>query len=64
MSQKGESNPENLRTPSIQERTIRFLEYLRKNTDKNHPVKSIEDIKDAFHNMDLNLGSDNTIRDF
>lgn len=64
MSQKGKSNPDKLRTPSIQERTIRFIEYLRKNTDKNHPIESIEDIKDAFHNMDLNLGSDNTIRDF
>lgn len=55
---------EEKRTPSVQERTIRFLEYLRKNTDKEHPIKSIEDIQKAFTRMNLNLGCKNTVRDF
>ena len=36
MSQKEPSNPEKLRTPSIQERTIRLLEYLKINSDKDN----------------------------
>lgn len=64
MSQKEPSNPEKLRTPSIQERTIRLLEYLKINSDKDHPIESIENIRKAFHVAKINLGSDNTIRDF
>lgn len=55
---------EEKRTPSVQERTIRILEYLRKNTDKEHPIKSIKDMQDAFAEMDLYLGCKNTVREF
>ncbi len=64
MSQNESNSKEKKRTPSIQERMIRFLEYLRKNTDKDHPIKSIEDIQKAFTRMNLNLGCKNTVRDF
>lgn len=62
MSKK--SNPDKLPTRSVPEKTIRFLEYLRKHTDKGHPLKSIKDAKEVFSKDGLHLGSDNTIREF
>lgn len=53
-------NNENLRKPSAPERTIRLIEYLRKNTDKDHTVK-LGNIKNAFRDMGLKLGNDSTI---
>lgn len=57
------SNPDELRTPRAAEKTIRFLEYLKRHTDREHPLKSAKDAREAFRNENLNLGSDNTIRD-
>lgn len=62
MSQK--SNPDKLPNLPLPEKTIRFLEYLRKHTDKDHPLRSIKDAKEAFRKDRLHLGSDNTIREF
>lgn len=59
-----ESNPDKLPTLPVPEKTIRFLEYLKKHTDKDHPLKSIKDAKEAFRKNSLHLGSDNTIREF
>lgn len=53
-------NNENLRKPSAPERTIRLIDYLRKNTDKDHTVK-LGNIKNAFRDMGLKLGNDSTI---
>lgn len=53
-------NNDNLRKPSAPERTIRLIEYLRKNTDKDHTVK-LGNIKNAFQDMGLKLGNDSTI---
>lgn len=58
------SNPDKLPTRPVPEKTIRFLEYLRKHTDKEHPLKSIKDAKEVFSKDGLHLGSDNTIREF
>lgn len=58
------SNPDKLPTRPVSEKTIRFLEYLRKHTDKEHPLKSIKDAKEVFSKDGLHLGSDNTIREF
>ena len=58
------SNPDKLPTRPVPEKTIRFLEYLRKRTDKEHPLKSIKDAKEVFSKDGLHLGSDNTIREF
>ncbi len=54
---------DNLRTLSAPEKTIRFLDYLRKNTDENHTVQ-LKDIKAAFREMGLNPGVNNTLHDF
>lgn len=62
MSKK--SNPDKLPTLSVPEGTIRFLEYLKKHTDKEHPLKSIKDAKAVFGKHHLHFGSDNTIRKF
>lgn len=62
MSKK--SNPEGLPTLSVSEKTIRFLEYLKKHTDQEHPLKSIKDAREVFRKDGLHLGSDNTIRKF
>lgn len=62
MSRK--SNPDKLPTLPGPEKTIRFLEYLRKHTDREHPLKSIKDAREAFRKDRLHLGSDNTIREF
>ena len=62
MSKK--SNPDELPSRSAQENTIYLLEYLKKHTDKEHPLKSISDVKKVFADWGLHLGSDNTIRDY
>lgn len=59
-----ESNPRKLPTLPVPEKTIRFLEYLKKHTDKEHPLKSIKDAKAVFSENGLHFGCDNTIRDF
>ncbi|MCM1084165.1 MAG: WYL domain-containing protein [Clostridium sp.] len=56
-------NNENLRKLSVPEKTIRLIEYLRKNTDENHTVKP-DDIKNAFRDMGLRLGTKSTIVSF
>ena len=61
MSRK--SNPDKLPPLPVPEKTIRFLEYLRKHTDREHPLKSIKDAREAFRKDRLHLGSDNTIRE-
>lgn len=58
------SNPHKLPTLPVPEKTIRFLEYLKKHTDKEHPLKSIKDAKEVFSKDGLHFGSDNTIREF
>lgn len=62
MSKK--SNLDKLPTRSVPENTIRLLEYLKKNTDKEHPLKTISDVRKAFADKSLNIGSDNTIRKY
>ncbi len=38
-----ESNPKKLPNLSAPENTIRLLEYLKKHTDKAHPLRSVKD---------------------
>lgn len=58
------SNPDKLPTIPVPEKTIRFLVYLKKHTDREHPLKSIRDVREAFRKDGLHFGSDNTIRTF
>lgn len=59
-----ESNPDELPSLPVSGKTIRFLEYLKKHTDREHPLKSIKDAKEVFSKYHWHLGCDNTIRDF
>lgn len=59
-----ESNPDKLPTLQAPENTIRLLEYLKKHTDKEHPLHSIKDVQKEFNKRKLNFGADNTIRKF
>ncbi len=52
---------EEARKLSQTEKTLLLLEYLRKNTDKDHPVKSIGEIRKAFDTKKLNIGNDKTV---
>lgn len=58
------SNPDKLPTIPVPEKTIRFLAYLKKYTDKEHPLKSIKDVREAFRKDGLHFGADGTIRTF
>lgn len=58
------SNPKKLPNLSVPEKTIRLLAYLKKNTDKEHSLKSIKDVQKAFNDKELNFASDGTIRKF
>ena len=59
-----ESNPKKLPNLSAPENTIRLLEYLKKHTDKAHPLRSVKDVQKEFNDKELHFGSDNTIRKF
>ncbi len=52
---------EEAQVPNSAERTILLLEYLKKNTDRNHPVKSIGEIRDAFNEKNINIGNNKTV---
>ncbi|MCM1243444.1 MAG: WYL domain-containing protein [Roseburia sp.] len=43
------------------EKTILLLEYLRRNTDKEHKVESIGEIRRAFEGEELNIGNNKTL---
>lgn len=57
------SNPNHLPKMKDPERIIRLLEYLKRYTDKEHPVKSVKYIREAFQERGWHFGCDNTLRD-
>lgn len=52
-----------MRNLNKQERVIKFLDYLKKNTDIDHTIKP-EDIRKAFTVQGLNIGNSKTLHDF
>lgn len=56
------SNPKDYRKLSPSEWTVRFVDYLKKHTDEEHPLHTIADIKGLFDDMRLCAGAENTIR--
>lgn len=52
---------EDARNLNATEKTILLLEYLRKNTDENHKVKSIGEIRKYFDEKELNIGNNKTV---
>lgn len=57
------SNPNHLPEMKAPEKTIRLLEYLKKHTDKDHPIKAVKDIREIFQDRGWHFGCDNALRD-
>lgn len=62
-SESRASNPNHLPKMKDPEKIIRLLEYLKRYTDKEHPLKSVRYIREAFQDRGWHFGCDNALRD-